>query len=173
MDFNDAVVLLGDQCASTTYPELSDGDLQRILTSELRYVPWEAATAYDYGAVVIPTVNNGHIYRAIQGGTTAALEPTWPLYTASDSRVGTTRPNWAGDIPGSQVTDGTVIWVEAGPITVTPWDINRASFRAWRQKAAKATGDTDFRAGQLSVSQSQVVKNCLAMAMQYAPTTIT
>lgn len=62
---------------------------------------WEPNVTVGLGQAVLPTTANGHIYTAIQvdpnlGGITGATQPTWPTLTQST------------------VTDGTVIWREAG-----------------------------------------------------------
>ncbi len=59
-------------------------------------VQWTTLTAYVQGQVVRPTAGNGHLYRCIVAGTTAAGQPAWP------TTVGTT------------VVDGTVTWEECG-----------------------------------------------------------
>lgn len=46
------------------------------------------------------------------------------------------------------------------------WDLARAEVWAWRRKAAKATADTDFQQPQGGISQSQIIRNCLAMAKE-------
>lgn len=63
-------------------------------------IVWAALTSYTavaagyatVGHTVIPTVANGFMYNCITGGTSGALQPTWP------TRAGLT------------VTDGTVVW---------------------------------------------------------------
>jgi hypothetical protein len=57
---------------------------------------WVTLTAYVVGDVVRPTVGNGHLYKCIVAGTTAAGQPTWPT------------------VAGQTVVDGTVTWAEAG-----------------------------------------------------------
>jgi len=60
----------------------------------LAYTSWALTTVTARGDIVIPTSANrtGYYYQAIQAGTTAASEPTWPT------------------TPGDDVTDGTVTW---------------------------------------------------------------
>ncbi len=61
--------------------------------------PWTANTAISTGAVVVPTADNGHIFRASvsnSSGSTGATEPAW-CTTA-----------------GCTVTDGQVTWTEWG-----------------------------------------------------------
>ena len=54
----------------------------------------EAATDYLEGAVVRPTVLNGHAYIALNDGTSGASEPVWPTG------------------PGSTVVDNDITWQE-------------------------------------------------------------
>lgn len=61
---------------------------------------WAATTAVVLGALKLPTVGNDHYYRCKTGGTTGSAQPTWPTTAAAT------------------VTDGTVVWEEAGIIGV-------------------------------------------------------
>lgn len=65
---------------------------------------WEAATVYAAGALVLPTVADGHYYRCITGGTSHSAEPTWQT------------------TPEATIADNTVIWEEAGLIGVDTLD---------------------------------------------------
>jgi hypothetical protein len=58
---------------------------------------WVTATAYAEGDYVVPTVSNGHFYKATVGGTSDATEPTWPT-------------------DGSTVVDSGVTWKDMGLI---------------------------------------------------------
>ena len=59
---------------------------------------WVTATTYAVGDYVVPTVANGHFYKATVAGTSDATEPgTWPT-------------------DGTTVTDGTVTWQDMGTI---------------------------------------------------------
>lgn len=53
---------------------------------------WQSGTSYSVGDYVIPSVQNGHIYRCITAGNSGTAEPSWPT---SD---------------GDTVGDGTVEW---------------------------------------------------------------
>lgn len=59
---------------------------------------WQADTAYALNDLVVPTVANGHYYKATTAGT-------------SDD---TTEPTWVTN--GSTNTDGTVVWTDQGII---------------------------------------------------------
>ncbi|HYK03787.1 MAG TPA: fibronectin type III domain-containing protein [Thermoanaerobaculia bacterium] len=60
--------------------------------------PWSPNTNYSTGSVVSPTVANTFSYRAVTGGTSGALEPTWPTTAGTSFN-----------------TDGTVTWIAIGP----------------------------------------------------------
>lgn len=57
---------------------------------------WTTAVAYSTNSIVTPTVANNHFYKAIQGGVSGSVQPTFPTGT------------------GQQVADGSIIWQEAG-----------------------------------------------------------
>jgi FtsP/CotA-like multicopper oxidase with cupredoxin domain len=62
------------------------------------YSDWAANTAYKAGDRIMPTKNNpgGYMFRARQGGTSGATEPTFP------------------QAQRDTVTDGTVVWANGG-----------------------------------------------------------
>lgn len=60
------------------------------------YPTWTTAVNYSVNSIITPTVSNGHYYKAIQGGTSGGSQPTFPTGT------------------GAQISDGQVIWREAG-----------------------------------------------------------
>ena len=57
---------------------------------------WGATILFNTNSIVQPSPANGHYYKAVQGGTSGAAQPTFPTGT------------------GQQVADGSVIWQEAG-----------------------------------------------------------
>jgi MSHA pilin protein MshD len=61
---------------------------------------WTVATAYATDGVVVPSTSNGHKYRALNAGTSSAIEPGWPT-------------------DGSSITDGSIIWQDLGDFTVS------------------------------------------------------
>jgi hypothetical protein len=62
---------------------------------------WIASTSLNKGSIIVPTAANGHLYTAIQSGTTGTVQPAFPA------------------APGATVADGTIIWQESGS-TATP-----------------------------------------------------
>ena len=60
------------------------------------YSAWAASTSYSEGDIVIPTSRNGRRYRAMNAGTSASSEPTWPT------------------TDGGQVDDNDITWEEYG-----------------------------------------------------------
>lgn len=184
MDRPTALALLGAQCAATVYPTLDPTELGNLLDATSRWTVWAPTTPYAHGTIVIPTVRNGHSYRAIvnqqysatPAGVSAATEPIWPLFASPDSKVGVTRPYWSGydQMSGnyslSMVTDGTVVWQDAEPDSDTQWDLRLAAYNGWLQKMAKASADYDVGVDRDKYSRGQVVTHCLQMAQKYAPT---
>lgn len=111
---------------------------------------WQASTRYVAGQVVRPTAANGHRYIADQDGTSGATEPAWPT----------------GE--GSSLSDGTIVWVEAGTDTWVPtWDLNAAAAEGWRRKAAKVAGAYSFSDAGASFDRSDMVNACMAMVRVY------
>lgn len=67
---------------------------------------WAATTTYKLGAVAVPLVGNGHVYRCITAGTTGGSAPAWPTTS------------------GGTVTDGGVTWMEvADNLNQTAWGV--------------------------------------------------
>ena len=128
-------------------PALTDVELNSILDSVQRASFWALSTAFVFGAVVLPVTKNGHRYRCVQAGTTAATEPIWPKRDAS------------------QITDGGVIWQEAGADFENVFDIRAAAHQAWLMKASKAVELFDGGNQKLS----QIAAACGEMAEKFAP----
>ncbi len=76
----------------------SNGELAAYEPGLANVSDWAGSTANVIGDLAVPTTPNGRYYRCVTGGTTDSSEPTWPV-TAE-----------------GQVTDGTVVWEEAGLI---------------------------------------------------------
>lgn len=175
MDRQTAITLVTAQCQASIYPLLSSTEIGTLVDATAGFVTWQASTSYAYGTVTQPTVRNGHLYKCIVGGTSGTTEPFWPLYTAPDLRVGLTQPHWhgfQGMPPRSEVSDGTVLWLEFGPDTNGAYNARLATYNGWMQKAAKASADYDVSVDQDRLYRSQVYQNCLMMAARYAPSGI-
>lgn len=69
--------------------------------------PWSASASISAGDLRVPVVDNGHVYRALNAGTTGGSEPTWPKdgTTVVDNDI-----TWL-DI-GANVDPTQTIWVE-------------------------------------------------------------
>ena len=67
---------------------------------------WAAATTFNLGEQVRPTIGNGRLYRCITAGVTGTTEPTFPT------------------TPGGTVIDGTAEWEEFTPTVA--WDVQAA-----------------------------------------------
>jgi hypothetical protein len=133
-----------------TTPTLDDVELNAVLDTAQRASFWLLSTAFIFGAVVLPATKNGHRYKCSQGGTTAAVEPTWP-----------TRD-------GARVTDNTVTWEEAGPDYENVFDIRAAAHEAWLIKEAKAVELFDGGDQKLS----QIAERCREKAQAFSPVKI-
>ena len=72
-------------------------DYNRLHLINLRY-KWKTSTAYSLGAVVVPTLNNGHFYKCTVAGMSGTSDTTASWSTAT----------------GAVITDGSVTWRESG-----------------------------------------------------------
>src|SRR5687768_8586962 len=88
-------------------PVLTAEEVETILAKYLRYTTWASSTAYAYGAVVVPATRTGQRFRAVQGGISGATTPFQTVRVSDYARV----------------TDGTVIWEEAGEDSDSPYDL--------------------------------------------------
>ena len=146
-------------------PELdystSTSELRLILSKHQRASIWTLSTAYQLGAVVIPTAanQNGHRYRLLNYTT-----------TGTDQKSGATEPSWS-TTRDSQITDNHVIWVEDGyDYAGTLWDLVGAAREGWLLKAAKSVQATDVSDNQgVSGRWSQIYDHCLKQADRFQP----
>lgn len=154
----DALRELQDLVSPTVCPALSDSDLLRILERTRRASVWVAQTAYAAGDKMVPVLSNGRLYRCLQGGTTGAVPPVW-------SRYGTA---FYGGYSGARVSDGSVVWEDAGPAHREVYDVRAAAKAAWMKKSAIASQEHDFAlAGGDNYKREQVYAHCVAMAARY------
>lgn len=146
-----AFVRLARMVAMDEEPVLYDTDLLRLLDKHKRGSVWAAATAYAFGARVIPATRNGRRYVCVVAGTSGATEPDWPV---TDS---------------ARVEDGTVTWEEEGLDWSDGYDLEAAAYEAWLEKAAIAASAHRFSDGGLSFDRQQLIEHCTQMAGRYAP----
>jgi hypothetical protein len=81
-------------------PQLWNGTSSAVITQSwfgTKLASWTASTAITQGTPIAPTTPNGHVYVAQNAGMTAGGQPSWPTGT------------------GSQIQDGSVVWLESGP----------------------------------------------------------
>jgi hypothetical protein len=154
-DIHDAVVALIEQDAD---PELTDQEVDDAIARVVYYQPWAANTAYAYGVRVGPSVANGWLYRCVVGGLSGSAEPAWPVPYAAHNPWGI-----------GSVTDGTVTWVVAAPVTAQ-YDVPSAAVECWLMKARKAANRVDVAVQTVgSTRESMTHAQCLAMARALAP----
>lgn len=94
---NELAVALGyDQV-----PQLFNGATSTAITNGwfglAKIATWTASTIIALNTPIEPDVDNGHVYVAINNGTTGASEPSFPTGT------------------GATVQDGSIVWQESGP----------------------------------------------------------
>ncbi len=141
----------------TTTPD-GTSEIDAILDNHRRATTWTPNTAYSSGAIVLPTVRNGHRYRCAQAGTsgaTSAVEPAWLTRNAATITDGDSDP--------------MLTWAEDGPDYANIYDVRAAAHEAWMLKAAKAVENFDLKIGSLSFSLEQGYAHCVQMAQKYAP----
>lgn len=144
-----ALVKITAQCE--VEPIIDDAELAPIVDQCQRATYWIASATYQVGAVVMPTVLNGHRYRAQKViGAAASTEPIWPRDQ------------------GARIRDGEVTWIEDGP-DYNPFYVELAIHLVWMRKLAKAQSCTDWKAGGISNSGNQVFTNLEKMAMLTKP----
>lgn len=140
-------------------PTLTTPEVEGIVDSCVKATIWTVNTAYEVGAVILPTVRNGRRYICVQGGTShAATEPEWSdrLYSTIED--------------GS--SDPVLTWREDGPDFANVFDVRGAIHTAWMLKAAKASLSVDVQQQVGGIKASQIHDHCLKMAEKYAPVEI-
>lgn len=126
-------------------------DFYAIVDRHKRASIHAVATAYVYGDVVQLATRNGHRYRCVEGGTSAATEPTFPTWDSSS------------------IVDGTVTWIEAGPDYSNVYDVRAICHDAWMTKAAKSSHLVTTSVGNSRVEASNLAEQCKARARDFAP----
>ena len=157
----DARLQLQRMTAADVLPRLTDEEITDLLAGAQRvdrggvapdgYPDWAAQTPYALGGQVVPRTRNAHVYTVTTAGTSGGSEPTWPTSA------------------GATVTDGTVVWTEAGTTTWTPtWDLNAAAAEGWRWKMGKCSEAYAFTNAGQSFHREEVFAHCERMARFYA-----
>jgi Tfp pilus assembly protein PilX len=102
-------------------------------TTDATHAKWNNNNNYLVGAVVIQKPSsNGHIYRCITAGTSAATQPTWP--TGSGATVTDGGVTWR-----ESGSDAGVTWRESGVAAVITWqEIGPSSAVTWTESGASA-----------------------------------
>lgn len=157
---NDALTAFARLCPLDVCPELTTEEVYRILDGHNLGSVWLLSTAYQVGAVVVPTLGNlnGHRYRLIEFSD-----------TGTDQKSGATEPDWP-IVRESTVTDNHVIWREDGDdYGGDLWDIRGAAQEGWLLKAAKASPTSDWQAGEMSIKSSQLFDHCMKMSDRFQP----
>ncbi len=115
---------------------------------------WAASTVVQMGAVVTAAPSAGRWWICVAPGTTGAVQPDWG--------------DLSSDRPGTHsVTDGTVVWLDAGSGWAGQWDLHLAAALAWEAKAARAAGRFDFTTDGQTFRRAQVIDQCQAMARMH------
>lgn len=157
MRYSEALQRLEGMCAHDQEPALSEAELVEILDRS-RVVDragypiedvrlWEPETTFKVGAIIVPTIRNGHAYICVTAGESGETEPQWDAV----------------------VSDGTVEWEQHDQNWWVPtYDLNYAAYEAWGLKAAKAASRISFSTEGATFNRDQYLANCRTMQEFYA-----
>jgi hypothetical protein len=151
--FQKAVEIVAVQACACDPPELSTAELEGVIKDSQVGATWQADTVYGQGAMVIPTVPNGHLYQCAVAGTSGSTEPAWNQFF------------------GTTTTDGTVTWLEAG-LERGFFDLDQATSDAWLLKAGKAAPLVQNSSAGQSLASQQLFIHCRQMARDWEPTKV-
>ena len=143
---------------SDEYPTLTNDDLTLIVETNVRYSAWVANTAYSFGDIVVPVIQNGRLYECSTAGTTGDTNQFPEFYTAYAN--------------GIRFVDNTVTWVDAGPANTEKYDVRSAVRAGWILKAAKVANLINSKDGSQDIQLENLHKQCLTMAERYRPLVI-
>ena len=143
---------------SDEYPTLTNDDLTLIVETNVRYSAWVANTAYSFGDIVVPVIQNGRLYECSTAGTTGDTNQFPEFYTAYGN--------------GIRFVDATVTWVDAGPANTEKYDVRSAVRAGWILKAAKVANLINSKDGSQDIQLENLHKQCLTMAERYRPLVI-
>lgn len=151
----------GSVAISVLIAGLPAGEVPTILNEHRRGTIWQASTAYDLDAAIIPPLvnRNGHHYRLIRYTD-----------TNTDQKSGASEPNWL-TFRDSLIEDGHCIWQEDGDDWgAVLWDFQAAARDGWLAKAAKAIASTDIATPSgMSVKGSQLYDHCIDQSKRHFP----
>jgi len=167
MDADAARALLSSMLDADCDPALSESEVSTLV--DLARIPdrfgnlptntsaagvWATATGYLAGAVVTASPAAGRWWVCVTPGTSGGTQPSWP--------------DLAGRPRGSAtITDGDVVWVDAGSEWAPTWDLDYAAELGWEMKAGKAAGRFDFTTDGQTFRRGQVITHCNEMAARY------
>lgn len=152
--------ITNEDTARSRLSRLTQADSNPIITSSLQDILaecrlaslWQASTAYSVGTVIQPNTPNGKRYVCVTAGTSGTTEPTFATGRDSTTSDGT-----------------TLVWQEDGDEYASLWDLRRAAYLGWKEKASKAVCAVDVKAGDQAFSNSQIFDHCEAMAKKFMP----
>lgn len=92
----------------------------------------------------------------------------WQALTRGTSGS-TTFPALLGPLVGTPYhwRDGDILWLDAGPLWIPSWSLNKAAAEGWRWKAGQLSEQFDFASDNQQFSARQQMGNCLNMAALY------
>ena len=153
MTLANAMEYVANRVPINVYPIVSTSVLESLVSATSRHTVRANSTTYYVGNRVVSVVENGRVYKCVVPGTSNASAPIWP--EAGEART------------GQIVKDGTVEWIDHGPMYSESYDLNAAIRAVWMYKAGQAAMDIDATDGGLSYRSSQIQKQCLEMARRY------
>ena len=148
-----AIEKLKDMCQADTFPILTNEILNRLIDENTRSTTWTAATAYNVGDIVQPSVRNGRYYLCVIAGTS--------ISTTTFPEIGYT---------GQTIGDGPdLVWVDNGAAQVETYDVRAASRAAWLHKASIVANLTDIEDGENKMDLSKIYEQCIKMSNLFRP----
>jgi hypothetical protein len=154
-----AIAKVKRNCQTQVEPIVDDDELDEMADDYQLSGIWEADTVYSVGDVISPTERNGHLYRCVVAGTSAADaedEPDWPVTSSSTVLDGEGSPQLQWQENGADHGDQV-------------FDIRGFSYDVWDLKAARAVVAVDQRTPGGGLSASQIYDHCVKQRDKFAP----
>jgi hypothetical protein len=153
MTLEEAIAEVTRSAQTASFPELTPQQVLDLVTKNQRATVWTAETAYKIGDKVQPLSPNGHFYKCVEIGFSAATEPVWTRRYADTVRDGV-----------------TLVWEECGEdLDGNLYNTRNAIHDAWMLKASMSAKDFDVSIDQQKWNRSQIYEHCLEMARAYSP----